>query len=378
MYSSTTTFRLRKLAWSPPKLVVALALGCVSLSAQNARADTEGDKAAADALFDAARDLMEAKDYESACPKFRDSHALDPAVGTLLNLGLCYKAAGKTASAWTSYREAAALARSSGQSDREELARSEIKALEAILTKLVIEVTPEAADVEGLKLTRDGSEVPRTMWGLPVAVDPGAVVVEASAPGHNSRSATIQVGGEGKTVSFRVMALKRIATPAPVPTGTAAAPKSETKPAEEPEQETGTSRAAKPKTTNSTPQPQAKSSAVPWIVGGAGLLVAGGGTAALFAGREQTNSALELCTSIDPTSGKYVCSSDGEKTKRDSFSQTGALLQGVGWATIGVGAAAIATSVVWLTLRKPAKESVLLVEPIVGKSVWALSASGRF
>ena len=74
-----------------------------SLAASPVMAQTSDEKAAADALFDAARDLMNAEEYAAACPKFQDSHDLDPAVGTLLNLGLCYKKAGQTASAWTTY-----------------------------------------------------------------------------------------------------------------------------------------------------------------------------------------------------------------------------------------------------------------------------------
>ena len=43
------------------------------------------DPAAAEALFRAARSAVERGDYRSACPKFEESHRLDPAVGTLFN-----------------------------------------------------------------------------------------------------------------------------------------------------------------------------------------------------------------------------------------------------------------------------------------------------
>ena len=111
----------------------------------------QDNKAAAEALFDDAKKLMAAKHYAEACPKFADSQRLDPGVGTLLNLGLCYKQNGQTASAWSSYREAASLARSEGQSDREDLARQEAANLEPQLTKLVIEVPKDTAAIAGLE-----------------------------------------------------------------------------------------------------------------------------------------------------------------------------------------------------------------------------------
>ena len=66
------------------------------------------DRAAAESLFSDARRLMQAGDYEQACPKLEASRRLEPGLGTTLNLGDCYEKLGRTASAWGEFRGAAA------------------------------------------------------------------------------------------------------------------------------------------------------------------------------------------------------------------------------------------------------------------------------
>ena len=73
------------------------------LSAASARA---GDSISAEALFIAGRDAALRGDYGEACAKFAESQRLDPASGTLINLGDCNEHLGLFASAWRYYREA--------------------------------------------------------------------------------------------------------------------------------------------------------------------------------------------------------------------------------------------------------------------------------
>ena len=173
-----------------------------------ARAQTGADKAAAEALFDEGKRLREAKRYSEACPKFADSQRLDPAVGTLLNLALCYKEAGQTASAWSTYREAAAQAAAAHQADREQLARDEAAALETKLTKLIIEVSPEVARVPGVEVKRDGAVVPSGLWGVAAPVDPGVRSIDVSAPGKKSLHMDARAEGAGATAKVVVSALE--------------------------------------------------------------------------------------------------------------------------------------------------------------------------
>src|SRR4051812_28534695 len=66
-----------------------------------------GDSISAEALFAAGREAAQRGDYRQACDKFAESQRLDPAPGTLINLGDCNEHLGLLASAWRYYREAA-------------------------------------------------------------------------------------------------------------------------------------------------------------------------------------------------------------------------------------------------------------------------------
>ncbi|MEO8877348.1 MAG: hypothetical protein ABI461_17265, partial [Polyangiaceae bacterium] len=84
--------------------------------ATSAYAQNPSDLAAAEALFEDGRKSMDANDFAAACPKLEESERLAPAVGTLLNLGICYEKSHRTASAWATFKEATSAARASGQS----------------------------------------------------------------------------------------------------------------------------------------------------------------------------------------------------------------------------------------------------------------------
>lgn len=185
---------MKRPRWISPFVIVA-GLGL----ARAAGAQGANDKAAAEALFDQAKRLMDEKRYPEACPKFADSQRLDPGVGTLLNLARCYKLNGQNASAWSTYREAASQARAARQEDREQHARDEAAALEAGLTRLVIEVAPETAKLQGLVIKRDGTPVPEGLWGVPAPVDPGVRSIDVTAPGKLPVHLEARAEGAGAT-----------------------------------------------------------------------------------------------------------------------------------------------------------------------------------
>jgi hypothetical protein len=157
-------------------------------------AQTSGsNKAAAEALFSEGRTLAAAGRCAEAIPKFQGSQKLDPGIGTLLNLAECYEQVGKTASAWAEYREVISLARAAGSKEREELATQRAKALEPKLSRLAVKVAA-GTDASSISVKRDGEALQPAELGVAIPIDPGSHVIEASAPGKQTWSYTIEVG----------------------------------------------------------------------------------------------------------------------------------------------------------------------------------------
>jgi serine/threonine-protein kinase len=195
----TRLFLLRQLA-------CALFLAAVS---GPALADSSaGDKAAAEALFDDGKKLMQQGQFRAACDKLEQSQRIDPGVGTLLYLGECYEKSGRTASAWATFREATSSARASGQNDRARLGQQRADRLEPTLSRLTISVPPEVAGVSGFEVRRGGAVVPSSLWNVAFPVDPGEQVVEARAPGKKTFSQTVQVGADAARASIAVPVLE--------------------------------------------------------------------------------------------------------------------------------------------------------------------------
>jgi hypothetical protein len=179
--------------------LIVFALGLCALSAV-ARAQSRGDKAGAEALFDEGRRLAAAGQYSEACAKFEASQAMDPGVGTMLNLADCYEKQGRTASAWAQFRETVSAARKAGSADRERVARQRVQQLEQKLSYLTI-VTWKGQDVS---VTRDDVAVDPAVLGTAIPTDPGTHTIAASAPGKRSWSTKVEIGAEADRVSVAV------------------------------------------------------------------------------------------------------------------------------------------------------------------------------
>ncbi|HMJ10468.1 MAG TPA: hypothetical protein VK524_03625, partial [Polyangiaceae bacterium] len=157
----------------------ALLLVC-ALASNSAGAQSSTDAVLAETLYRQGRELMAAGKAAEACPKFAESHRLDPATGTQLNLASCYEAVGKLASAWLAYTEAAVTARRDGRVDRVRFAEERIALLEPKLSRLTINVSP-GADAAGLEVRLNGALLGAASRGVPSPVDPGTYRIEATA-----------------------------------------------------------------------------------------------------------------------------------------------------------------------------------------------------
>lgn len=208
----------------PPRfqrLRAALVCGAaVSLTILAPRAALAGpevsaeDSAAAERLFEEGRAFMAEGTYEQACAKFAASQELDPAVGTLLNLGECFERRGLTASAWATYRQAETAAERQGQRARATFAAEHASALEPKLGRVVVEVA-SGARVPGLIVESDGRALPEGAWGTAIPNDPGERVVSAHADGHAPWSTTVTVS-PGSRVTVAVPRLRELPQVAPV------------------------------------------------------------------------------------------------------------------------------------------------------------------
>ena len=185
---------------------------------------SDGDKIAAQALFEEGRRLLVAGQYAEACPKFAESQRIDPSPSTLLNLANCWEKVGRAATAWVTYREAQSAASAAGRKDYVDTAERHARALASTLAQLTVTVTQP---VDGMEVRRDGVAMGAPEWGLSIPVDAGSHVVEVAAAGFKPWSQTIDVPHDGAQVTVMVPVLEALpldsASPAPAAAGGIAA-----------------------------------------------------------------------------------------------------------------------------------------------------------
>jgi hypothetical protein len=172
------------------------AVAAVTLALVYTHSARAADPVTSEALFRNGRAAMEAGRYAEACARFAESHRLDPAAGTLLNLGECHEALGELASAWQSYLEAADML---GGDERRPYADGKRRELEAKLARVTIDV--DAAAPEGCSVSRDGTTLGAGGTKLPLPIDAGTHRFELHCAGRVPGAATLAIrNGESRTV----------------------------------------------------------------------------------------------------------------------------------------------------------------------------------
>jgi hypothetical protein len=147
-------------------------------------APTDIQRTTAEALFEAARDLMRAGKYAEASRKLEKSASLEDAPGTRLNLAWCHERMGRTATAWVNYKDALALAVQREDTVRQALARDRLAALEPRLSRLKVTL-PEPRPA-GAWLMIDDAALGTTSFDTNLPIDPGRHRLRAGAPGWGS------------------------------------------------------------------------------------------------------------------------------------------------------------------------------------------------
>lgn len=157
----------------------------------------------ADALFKQARALIKEGKTAQACPLFEKSHVLDPALGTLLNLGDCYETTGRLVQAFLSFNEAAAWASRNHEANRAEIARGRAAGLKGRLSWLALSTVSPAP---GLTVTVNDFVVELGTAAQSVPVDAGKLKIVALAPDREVWTTTVTVAAR-QTVAVAVPAL---------------------------------------------------------------------------------------------------------------------------------------------------------------------------
>lgn len=296
-----------------------------------ARADvSSSDRALAETLFTDAKKLMQAKKFAEACPKLAESQRLDPAPGTVLNLGLCHEGEGKLASAWVELKQAEALARADGRADRVKVCNDHIVAIEPKLGRVTIAVAPDA-EVAGIEVKLDGGLVGKAGWGTASPVDAGVHGIVASAPGKKSWEFRFEVapGASKQTVVIPKLADDATATPAKLEAARSVGAAPLLSPLS---QDTGHDESHR--------LPPQRVGAL--IAGGVGIIgIAVGATFALSAKSTYDKANCDKTTNL--------CTADGLIARSDAKSKAG-----VATIAMGIGGAAlVAGAVLWFTTRAP-------------------------
>lgn len=206
--------------WRKASGAVAVAI-VFSLSAGSAFAQVD-----AKAEFNDAQKLFDAGRQADALPHFRKAFAASNSPNARLMIARCLVALGKTAEAYeemaTTTREAAARADTDPKYARtRDAAAAEMAVLERRIGKLVVALAEPGA---GATVTLDGAPLAAERLGVPVAVQPGTLTIEARHAGDAPVRREITIGaGETKTVAIAFTSAPAVAA-APVTTTPKIAP----------------------------------------------------------------------------------------------------------------------------------------------------------
>ncbi len=137
------------------------------------------DQAAAEALFRSAQKAARLKDWQTACERFEESNRLDPAPGTVLNLGRCRENLGQLAAAWKSYAKAAQILPAADR--RASFAETKARSLEPRVP-LVTLLPPEGEIPFTVQVA--GTRFTKATWRVPLPFDPGPLRIIVRSPGR--------------------------------------------------------------------------------------------------------------------------------------------------------------------------------------------------
>lgn len=354
------------LGWTTiAEVACALLLTCAT---RPGAAQSAGNKAAAEALFEQGKLLMQSSDFPRACEKFEASRKLDEGIGTMLYLADCYEKVGRTASAWALFKEAASTAGAQGQESRQKLATQRALTLEPTLVKLTVDVAKENEALLGFEVRNDGGTIPFAQFGTPVPIDPGEHRIEASAPGRRTHSEVINVKrGQGRISIPLLVELAGMASDANTSQGAAPASAASMTPAS-----TANFAATDPVGNVTLHDGNADDGRLQrlssYVLGGIGVVGFGIGTYYGLSAISKNSSSESECPN-----DRNLCSDRGVSLRNDALSRAR-----ISTAAFAVGGIALAAGVVLYFTAPSGKRAPIEFKTAIGPNFTQLNLEGNF
>lgn len=166
---------LRSWLLGSERALVTVLLGATVLAVCN---EGRAEESHAARLFREGRALLVEGRFAEACARLQQSQALEPRLGTQLNVGFCLERLGKLRAAWQSFQAAASVARRQGDAERERFARSRVEALAPRVPRLGVRVAASPG-AEPPAIWLDGALLSVTGERDEQALEPGEHVLVA-------------------------------------------------------------------------------------------------------------------------------------------------------------------------------------------------------
>ncbi len=298
------------------------------------------DPVTAEALFKAGRSAADLGEHAEACEKFQESHRLDPALGTLLNIGICEEGLGNLAGAWQHYQEV--IHGLDARDGRLPVAQARAAALDPRLPRLVIRRAPNAP--EAMRVRREGIELTEASFDVALPINPGRHSLVVTATGYDEQRFWVQLD-EGQTRELVVHTGPKTAPPRSPPPATK-------------EQRAALVPRARP--VMRPPMPPDESS----VARPTGFAILGVGAASLGVGAVAGALVLDRKNTVDAECEVELCTSRGLRAADDGrrFTRLSTATFAIGIAGVGAG--------LYLVLKRPRRTAITATVSPERSSIW--------